>query len=105
MTPQITIGAAALMASLVGATGIVRWAITPVPVPGRHRARRSGVLDEASLDELLGPWPQPAYGAAVTQAWRYCPTCCRNEPSVLHRDGWTCGHCFETTTTSTGGAK
>jgi ribosomal protein S27AE len=71
------------------------------PAPGRHR--RAAVLDESLMDELLGDWPEPVYAAAVTQAWRWCPSCCRNEPSVLHQDGtWTCGHCLETTTTSWG---
>jgi hypothetical protein len=67
------------------------------PAPGRHR--RATVLDESLLEELLDDWPKPVYAAAVAQAWRWCPSCCRNEPSVLHQDGtWTCGHCLETTT-------
>jgi ribosomal protein S27AE len=69
------------------------------PTGGRHRAR---VMDDESLlNELLGPVePQPVHGGVLAQAWRYCPSCERDEPSVLHTDGWTCGHCFHTTTTT-----
>lgn len=101
MIDRITLGAASLMGSLVVATAAVRWAVAPVPVRGRHRAPRvRAVLDEASLDELLGPWPQPVYGAAVPTAWRDCPTCDRATVGVVHKDGWTCGECL----TPSGGA-
>lgn len=70
------------------------------PAPGRHRAR---VMDDESLlTELLGPVErEPVHGAVLAQAWRYCPSCDRDEPSVLHNEGWTCGHCFHTTTGGT----
>ena len=62
-------------------------------------------MSEALLTELLGPRPEPVHGAAVAQAWRWCLSCCRNEPSVLHVDGgWTCGHCLETTIDTNTGA-
>lgn len=101
MNPQITISAASIMGSLVVATAVARWAVSPAPSRGRHRAPRvRAVLDEASLDELLGPWPAPAYGAVVVQAWRDCPTCKRATAGVVQRSGWWCGECL----TPSGGA-
>lgn len=41
MTPEITIGAASIMGSLIAATAAVRWAVSPAPVRGRHRRDRS----------------------------------------------------------------
>ena len=101
MIDRITAGAASLMGSLVVGTLAVRWAVSPTPERGRHQAPRvRQVLDEASLDELLGPWPQPAYGAVVVQAWRDCPTCAQTTAGVVQRNGWWCGQCL----TPSGGA-
>jgi hypothetical protein len=66
---------------------------------GRHRATGPGRV-AIPLDDLLGPqlvFPEPPVRGVLTEAWRYCQRCRRDEPSVLHTDGWTCGHCFNTT--------
>lgn len=95
MNHPITLGAAVLTGSLYLAGQLVCWAIYPPAAPGRHRAPRvRAVLDEASLDELLGPWPQPAYGAAVAQAWNDCPHCAKTTAGVVQRNGWWCGECL-----------
>ena len=101
MIPEVTVGAASLMGALVFATGVVRWAVAPVAAPGRHR--RAAVVDDATLDELLGPWPTPAYGAAVAQAWRDCPNCCKATAGVVQSDGWWCGECLQPTPSPSGG--
>lgn len=93
MSAYLTAMAGAITAIGVGAVAVGRnWPGTS----GRHRAPRvRAVLDEASLDELLGPWPEPAYGAAVAQAWADCPHCAKTTAGVVHRDGtWTCGECI-----------
>lgn len=69
MIPQITIGAASLMGSLIVATAAVRWAVRPVP------ARR-------------------AYGAAAPQDFAYCAQCRAEVPVIVHGDLLVCdnGH-------------
>lgn len=101
MSPFHAALASTLLGLGVGMTMIGRaW-----PTGGRHRRRRVEVLSEELLDDLLGPRPEPVYGTPIEQAWRWCPSCSRNEPSVLHNDGgWTCGHCFETTINTTTGS-
>jgi hypothetical protein len=100
---RITAGAAALTVMLTGLTSVARrW---PVRTRGRHRA----VPRTVPLDELLGPpawYTTPDFAdvpvqGVLAQAWRPCSGPCGGEmPSVLHRDGWTCGHCLTTTTTT-----
>lgn len=38
MIPEITIGAASLMAGAVAAVGVARWWVSPIKTPGRHSA-------------------------------------------------------------------
>ena len=101
MNDRITAGAASITAVLSVATLAVRWAVTPPRVRGRHRAGSCTVLDDASLDELLGEW-EPVYGAALAQAWHDCPHCGHATAGVRTRDGWTCGECLSPTITSIG---
>lgn len=97
MNDRIHAGFAVLSATFVVAAFGIRYAVTPVRERGRHRGRRvQAVVTREVLDEWMGEW-EPVYGAALAQKWKYCPACDRDEPSVLHKDGWRCGHCFETT--------
>lgn len=94
MSAYLTALAGAMTAVGVAAVAVGRnWPGTT----GRHRAPRvRGVADDVTLAGLLPPWPQPVVGAAVAQGWRWCPSCTREEPSVLHTDGtWQCGHCLD----------
>jgi hypothetical protein len=92
----ITVGAIVLIVSLAALFAAVRaW---PMP-DGRHRATAAAplfraVLDEQSLDGLLGPWPEPPYAAVVAQQWLDCPDCGTAEPGIRNKDGWWCGHCL-----------
>lgn len=53
------------------------------------------VAEETTLDELLGPWPVPAWtGAVIEQRFNDCPTCEQATAGVLTKDGWRCGECF-----------
>lgn len=69
MTPQITLGAASLMGSLVVATAAVRWAVRPVTERGRHRRE---------------------YGAAAAQDFAYCLPCGAEVPVTVHGDLLVC---------------
>ncbi|MFE3031524.1 hypothetical protein ACFXKY_07735 [Streptomyces canus] len=99
MNESFAYGALCILAVLALGTGLARWSVAPVRESGRHRAPRvQVVLPDASLDELLGDWPEPVPGALVAQGWRWCPNCVRTEPAVLHSDDcWRCGHCLEVT--------
>lgn len=77
-----------------------------LPPTGVHRGLRAGSTPErieVPIDDLIGPWPEPApakpFGAAATQAWQDCPPCSKATAGVVHADGWTCGECLTTTTT------
>lgn len=99
MNDRIHAGIATLSTVFVGAAFAIRWAVTPVRERGRHRGRHvQAVADEALLDALMGDWPEPATGAVVAQAWRWCEDCMRTEPALLHADDcWRCGHCMAVT--------
>lgn len=96
MNDRIHAGIAVLSAVFVVATLAVRWAVTPVRESAPYAYDHETV--ETSLAELLGDWPEPATGAVVAQAWRWCENCMRSEPSLLHADDcWRCGHCLTVT--------
>ncbi|HEX2550765.1 MAG TPA: hypothetical protein VHK64_04160 [Nocardioidaceae bacterium] len=94
MNDRIAAGASAVMAALLVGTGMVRWAVRPVAVRGRHRAGPRF----ASLDDLMGPWsPYTEFEHApgvIRQGFDYCAPCDRTTAGVLTRDGWTCGECL-----------
>ena len=94
MNDRITLGAAVLVAGVLA----VRWAFSPVPVRDTAPHDDGDITVETSLDALLGGRPEPATGAVVAQAWRWCAECMRMEPSLLHADDcWRCGHCLHVT--------
>lgn len=74
----------------------------------RRLIRGTGQHRKVPLSDLIGKpsaYTTPPSPGVLTQAWRPCSGPCDGEmPSVLHKDGWTCGHCL-TITTTTGGAK
>lgn len=97
MIERITVGAVSLMGALIVGSRLSRWYVTPPRARGRHRAPRAV---EVSFAELMPDWPQPAYGAAIPQAFRPCRGCGGDVPVVLHPGAHTCsaGHITITTT-------
>ena len=77
MSGPITAGAASLLASLLGAVGLARWAAVP--------ARRAAVARSV--------WPL-APGAVVLQSFGWCPVCSMDLPGTVHGDAYLCpqGH-------------
>jgi hypothetical protein len=91
---QITIGAAVELAVLIVAALYSRWWVSPRPEAAPYSD--GDITVETPLDELMGDWPEPATGAVVAQAWRWCADCMRMESGLLHSaDCWRCGHCLE----------
>jgi len=103
---RVTAGAMVLMVDLAAAANLARWWVRPLAGTGRHRMPKPplrDVLDEATLEDLLPPWPEPEalFGAVVSQGWRWCSNCMRTERGVYGQHDWLCGHCLETTPTTT----
>jgi hypothetical protein len=101
--PEVTAGAASLMGALVFATGVVRWAVTPVAKPGQHRARRSRpvrrVEEYVPAGHLI-----PAFAGAgwPNTAFAYCTGCHRTVPVVVHDSAHRCDRGHVTIHTTTG---
>lgn len=97
MNDRITAGAAALTASVLVGTGMVRLAVWWPSERSKPRGRRvSAVLTDDSLaDELLGPWEsEQRDGLAAATDWRDCLRCGQATVGVVYGDGsWTCGQC------------
>ena len=70
---------------------------------GAHRRAGSGgeTTVEVPFAAFMPPWsprhepewPEPVHGAAVPQAFGFCPPCRRETAGVVSRDGWRCGEC------------
>lgn len=107
MIAEVTVGAASLMGALVFATGVVRWAVAPVPESGRerprrqHRARRVRRVEEYVPAGYLIPafagagWPQPAF--------RHCIECRSTVPVLVHHGAHRCDAYGHVTITTIGG--
>lgn len=77
-----------MSAFFVGATLLVRWAVTGGQ-QGQHRGprRRRPVEEYVPAHHLI---PALAYGAAAPQAVAYCRDCHADVPVTVHGDAYRC---------------
>jgi hypothetical protein len=83
-------GLAVLSLVFVAAIFFIRYAVTPVPVPGRHRPQRVRRVEEYVPAAALIPafagtgWPNTAFA--------YCIGCHHTVPVVVHDSAHRCDH-------------
>ena len=87
-------GLAVLSLVFVAAVFVVRYAVTPAPVSGRHRPVRVRPVEEYVpaadlIPAFAGGWP--------TTAFAHCVECRDTVPVVVHRGAHRCGSGHVTT--------
>lgn len=100
MNDRIHAGVSALAACFVGATLLVRWAVTGGQSGTRERRPRP-VEEFVPAHHLI---PALAYGAAVAQTVAYCRGCRASVPVTVHGDATRCDQGHLTIHTTTGSA-
>lgn len=93
MNDRITLGAAVWVAGILA----VRWAVTPVRQPGRHRA-----TDRLPSEEVLcgppspytDPWADTETLAVVKTGFDWCGPCDATTAGVITQNGFRCGEFY-----------
>lgn len=100
MNDRIHAGVSALATCFVGATFLIRWAVTP-GTQAKHRApRRPRPVEEFVPAHVL--IPALAYGAVIPTAVAYCRGCRTQVPVTVHGNATRCDQGHVTIHTSTG---
>ena len=97
MNDRIHAGLAVPSACFVGAAFAVRWAVTPVREPGRHRA-----VDRLPSEEVLcgppstytDPWADTQVFGVVKTGFGRCEACDDTTAGVVTRNGFRCGEFY-----------
>ena len=97
MNDRITAGAAALVGTISVASLAIRWAVSPVREPGRHRAAHRLPSEEVLCgppSAYTDPWADTQEFGVVKTGFGWCGPCDGMTAGVVTQTGFRCGEFY-----------